>query len=79
MTEKELQRLEPSSLKSPQVNSTGDLARLWNHLSKNYSVGGSRVDFVLDNAGLELFCDLALGGSLHDGRDWKLNASQPIL
>jgi len=35
--------------------------RMWESLSKNYLNMGSRVDFVLNNAGLELFCDLALG------------------
>jgi len=58
-------KLQGASDKSPTEISWNLLVRdgdrMWEALSKNYPNVGSRVDFVLNNAGLELFCDLALG------------------
>lgn len=58
MTEEDIQKLQAtgeSHLASTSKNILGnDLNRLWD-LVKNFK--GARIDFVLDNAGFELYCD----------------------
>jgi damage-control phosphatase, subfamily III len=62
MTEFELQVASDNSpTEMSRSLPVGDGNRMWESLSKNHHNVGSRVDFVLNNAGLELFCDLALG------------------
>lgn len=38
------------------------LPQLWNTISE---IKGGRIDFVLDNAGFELYCDCVFGAPLH--------------
>jgi hypothetical protein len=62
MTESELEAaVDNSRSKFSRRLLVSDENRMWDSLSKNYADGGSRVDFVLNNAGFELYCDLALG------------------
>lgn len=58
MTEEDIKNLQSTGgahLADTEKNILGnDLSKLWDHVS---TLKGGRVDFVLDNAGFELYCD----------------------
>ena len=41
------------------------LPKLWETVKGFKAQGGGRVDFILDNAGFELYCDFVYGEDLH--------------
>lgn len=58
MSEDDIKKLQSTGgdhLASTEKNILGNhLHQLWEHVSK---LQGGRIDFVLDNAGFELYCD----------------------
>jgi hypothetical protein len=58
MTEEDIKKLQSTGgahLADSEKNILGnDLLKLWEHFSH---LKGGRIDFVLDNAGFELYCD----------------------
>lgn len=62
MTEEDIKKLQSTGgdhLAATEKNILGnDLEKLWDVVSK---LKGGRVDFVLDNAGFELYCDMVYG------------------
>jgi hypothetical protein len=62
MTEEDIKRLQSTggdALAATEKNILGNnLEDLWEAVS---TLEGGRIDFVLDNAGFELYCDLVYG------------------
>ena len=68
MTEEQIRSLQSTGgedLAATEQNILGnDLERLWNTVkSLRNKKGPRRIDFVLDNAGFELYCDCVYGTS----------------
>lgn len=65
MTEEQIKSLQSTCgdhLASTEKNILGnDLPQLWNTIKTLKAAGGGRIDFVLDNAGFELYCDFVYG------------------
>ena len=65
MTEEQIKNLQSTGgdhLASTEKNILGnDLPRLWDTVKALKAAGGGRFDFVLDNAGFELYCDFVYG------------------
>ncbi|KAF9785559.1 hypothetical protein BJ322DRAFT_1063855 [Thelephora terrestris] len=61
MTEEQIKSLQSTGgdhLASTEKNILGnDLPQLWDTVKALKAAGGGRIDFVLDNAGFELYCD----------------------
>lgn len=64
MTEEDIKKLQSTGgdhLAATEKNILGnDLDKLWESVA---SLKGGRIDFVLDNAGFELYCDCVYGKS----------------
>ena len=67
MTEEQIKSLQSTggdSLAATEKNILGnDMNRLWDHVKTLREKTGGRVDFILDNAGFELYCDCVYGKS----------------
>lgn len=67
MTEEQIKSLQSTggeSLAATEKNILGnDMARLWEIVRDLKGHTGGRIDFVLDNAGFELYCDCVYGKS----------------
>jgi hypothetical protein len=50
-----------------------NLPQLWETVKGFKTQGGGRIDFILDNAGFELYCDFVYGEELY--RDHRAAAS----
>ena len=65
MSEDDIKRLQSTGgehLASTEANILGnDMARLWGVVNDLRANTGGRIDFVLDNAGFELYCDCVYG------------------
>lgn len=62
---KSLQSTGGDSLAATEKNILGnDMHRLWDHVKGLREKTGGRIDFVLDNAGFELYCDCVYGPSV---------------
>lgn len=65
MTEEQIKSLQSTGgdhLAATEKNILGNhLPQLWDTAKALKAVGGGRVDFVLDNAGFELYCDFVYG------------------
>ena len=65
MTEEQIKSLQSTGgehLATTEKNILGnDMARLWEVVSDLRANTGGRIDFVLDNAGFELYCDCVYG------------------
>lgn len=65
MTEEQIKSLQSTggeSLAATEKNILGnDLDRFWDHVKTLREKTGGRIDFVLDNAGFELYCDCVYG------------------
>lgn len=65
MTEEQIKNLQSTGgehLTATEKNILGnDLPQLWEAVKALKVMGGGRVDFVLDNAGFELYCDFVYG------------------
>jgi hypothetical protein len=65
MTEDQIKALQSTggeSLAATEKNILGnDMNRLWDHVKTLREKTGGRVDFILDNAGFELYCDCVYG------------------
>lgn len=65
MTEDQIKVLQSTGgehLAATEKNILGnDLNPLWDHVKMLREKTGGRIDFVLDNAGFELFCDCVYG------------------
>lgn len=65
MTEEQIKSLQSTGgehLATTEKNILGnDMGRLWDVVNDLRTNTGSRVDFVLDNAGFELYCDCVYG------------------
>lgn len=65
MTEEQIKSLQSTGgehLASTEKNILGnDLPQLWDKVTALKAAGGGRIDFVLDNAGFELYCDFVYG------------------
>ncbi|OCB85624.1 DUF89-domain-containing protein [Sanghuangporus baumii] len=61
MTEEDIKKLQSTGgehLAATEKNILGNhLPRLWEHVKELRGKTGGRIDFVLDNAGFELYCD----------------------
>lgn len=88
MTEEQIKSLQSTGgdhLAATEKNILGNhLANLWNVVRETKLKGGrsgkgSRVDFVLDNAGFELYCDCVYGMhvSLLDNMTSSFATKQP--
>jgi hypothetical protein len=68
MTEEQIKSLQSTGgdhLAATEKNILGnDLNPLWDHVGMLREKNGGRVDFVLDNAGFELYCDCVYGKAL---------------
>lgn len=42
-----------------------NLPKLWETVKELKAQGGGRIDFILDNAGFELYCDFVYGEDLY--------------
>jgi len=66
MTEEDIKKLQSTggaALAATEKNILGNhIEGIWDVVK---SLRGGRIDFVLDNAGFELYCDMVYGGSLH--------------
>jgi hypothetical protein len=66
MTEEQIKSLQSTGgdhLAATEKNILGnDLNRLWDTVKSLREKTGGRIDFVLDNAGFELYCDCVYGG-----------------
>lgn len=62
MTEEDIKKLQSTggeALAATEKNILGnDIEEVWNIVS---GLKGGRIDFVLDNAGFELYCDMVYG------------------
>ena len=69
MTEEQIKALQSTGgehLAATEKNILGnDLHRLWEHVKMLGEKAGGRIDFVLDNAGFELYCDCVYGPLHH--------------
>jgi hypothetical protein len=67
MTEDQIKSLQSTGgdhLAATEKNILGnDLNRLWDTVQAIRGKAGGRIDFVLDNAGFELYCDFVYGPS----------------
>lgn len=67
MTEEQIKSLQSTggeNLAATEKNILGNhMARLWEVVKEMRNKTGGRVDFVLDNAGFELYCDCVYGMS----------------
>lgn len=45
-----------------------NLPKLWETVKELKAQGGGRIDFILDNAGFELYCDFVYGEDLYRDR-----------
>lgn len=67
MTEEQIKALQSTGgehLAATEKNILGnDLHRLWEQVKMLREKSGGRIDFVLDNAGFELYCDCVYGTS----------------
>ena len=65
MTEEQIKALQSTGgdhLAATEKNILGnDLNRLWATVKDLREKTGGRIDFVLDNAGFELYCDMVYG------------------
>ena len=65
MTEDQIKSLQSTGgdhLAATEKNILGnDLNRLWEHARYLRERTGGRIDFILDNAGFELYCDCVYG------------------
>lgn len=65
MTEEDIKKLQSTGgdhLAATEKNILGNhLPRLWETIQQLRGSTGGRVDFVLDNAGFELYCDCVFG------------------
>ena len=65
MTEEQIKRLQSTGgahLAATEKNILGNhLPQLWDAVKALKATGGGRIDFVLDNAGFELYCDFVYG------------------
>ena len=65
MTEEQIKALQSTGgdhLAATEKNILGnDLNRLWATVKDLRDKTGGRIDFVLDNAGFELYCDMVYG------------------
>lgn len=65
MTEDQIKALQSTGgehLAATEKNILGnDLHQLWDHVRMLREQSGGRIDFVLDNAGFELYCDCVYG------------------
>lgn len=65
MTEEQIKSLQSTGgehLATTEKNILGnDMGRLWEVVNNLRANTGSRIDFVLDNAGFELYCDCVYG------------------
>ena len=65
MTEDQIKSLQSTGgehLAATEKNILGnDLNRLWEYTKNLREKTGGRIDFVLDNAGFELYCDCVYG------------------
>lgn len=68
MTEEQIKSLQSTGgdhLSATEKNILGnDMQRLWETVASLRENTGGRIDFVLDNAGFELYCDCVYGMSL---------------
>jgi hypothetical protein len=67
MTHEEIQHLQTSASRKPESVLRDDSTQVWQTCFETHSSGpdahagrSKRIDFVLDNAGFELFTDLVL-------------------
>ena len=65
MTEDQIKSLQSTGgdhLAATEKNILGNhLPQLWDTVKTFKATGGGRIDFVLDNAGFELYCDFVYG------------------
>lgn len=65
MTEEDIKKLQSTggeALAATEKNILGNnIEELWDLVG---NLKGGRVDFILDNAGFELYCDMVYGASL---------------
>lgn len=65
MSEEQIKALQSTGgdhLAATEKNILGnDLGRLWETVKELREKTGGRIDFVLDNAGFELYCDMVYG------------------
>ena len=65
MTEEQIKSLQSTGgdhLAATEKNILGNhLPQLWDTAKALKAAGGGRIDFVLDNAGFELYCDFVYG------------------
>ena len=65
MTEEQIKSLQSTGgehLATTEKNILGnDMSRLWEVVNDLRANTGGRIDFVLDNAGFELYCDCVYG------------------
>lgn len=65
MTEEQIKSLQSTGgdhLAATERNILGNhLPQLWDTVKSLKAAGGGRIDFVLDNAGFELYCDFIYG------------------
>jgi len=84
MTEDQIKSLQSTGgdhLAATEKNILGnDLTRLWETVKDLREKTGGRIDFVLDNAGFELYCDCVYGICIYIFRRYYLLqlVSQPI-
>lgn len=83
MTEDQIKSLQSTGgehLAATEKNILGnDLTRLWETIKDLREKTGGRIDFVLDNAGFELYCDCVYGICIFFRRYYLLRLlSQPI-
>lgn len=69
MTEEQIKRLQATGgeqLASTEKNILdNNLPQLWETVKELKDQGGGRIDFILDNAGFELYCDFVYGEELY--------------
>lgn len=69
MTEEQIKRLQATGgeqLASTEKNILdNNLPQLWGAVKELKGQGGGRIDFILDNAGFELYCDFVYGENLY--------------
>ena len=68
MSEEQIKKLQATGgeqLASTEKNILdNNLPMLWETVKMLKGQGGGRIDFILDNAGFELYCDFVYGGRL---------------
>lgn len=67
MTEDDIKKLQSTGgdhLAATEKNILGNhLPRIWEHVKELRGKTGGRIDFILDNAGFELYCDCVYGNT----------------